>query len=324
MTRIPKRVLIGVSLAVLIFLGLLFLALHTDIFKGSQTQSTQVRVNLPEYKFINPLFFSDNTKSVSPYTNKIASLISQFIIDRKKEDSSVESISVYFRDLNTSQWTGVGEDTLYKPSSMLKALAMMAVFKMAEEDSRILNQQFLFTKRTSGGLYYEGKSDLKDGYYPLAQLVDVMIKNSDNDAFLAMVSDARINAEFNKIYGLFRLPPEGLTTKGLDFMSPKSYATLFRILYNSTFFSWDISEQALSLLSETTFDKGLVAGVPPEIRVSHKFGENTDQLHDCGIIYYPKNPYLLCVMTKGKNLQSLESSISGISKIVYEYVDSTK
>lgn len=324
MTRIDKRVLIGVSVVVLIFSGLLFLVLRTNLFKKYQVQSTQVRVNLPEYKFINPLLFSDNTKSVSPYTNKIASLITQFISDRKKEDASVESISVYFRDLNTSRWTGVDEDTLYKPSSMLKVLAMMAAFKVAEDDPHILDEAFSFTKRASGGLYYEGNSDLKDGHYPLSQLIDVMIKNSDNDAFLSMVSNDQINAEFKKIYSLFRLPPEGLTTRGVDFMSPKSYATLFRILYNSTFFSWHVSEQALGLLSETTFDKGLVAGVPSEIKVSHKFGENTDQLHDCGIIYYPQNPYLLCIMTKGTNLQSLESSISGISKIVYEYVDSTK
>jgi len=28
------------------------------------------------------------------------------------------------------------------------------------------------------------------------------------------------------------------------------------------------------------------------------------QLHDCGIVYYPETPYLLCVMTKGWNFET--------------------
>ncbi|MCX6719655.1 MAG: serine hydrolase [Candidatus Staskawiczbacteria bacterium] len=59
------------------------------------------------------------------------------------------------------------------------------------------------------------------------------------------------------------------------------------------------------MLSKTTFNDGLVAGVPKGTTVSHKFGmyatskdENiTDlELHDCGIIYYKTTPYLLCVV----------------------------
>jgi beta-lactamase class A len=114
---------------------------------------------------------------------------------------------------------------------------------------------------------------------------------------------------------------QGSTT---DFMSPKSFSSVFRTLYNSSFFEWSLSEQVLNLLSQTTFTQGLVAGVPDGTVVSHKYGENTDELHDCGIVYHPGRPYLLCVMTRGSNVHSLEMTIAHISKMAWDFVDSSK
>jgi hypothetical protein len=77
------------------------------------------------------------------------------------------------------------------------------------------------------------------------------------------------------------------------------------------------------------YKDGLIAGVPSNITISHKFGEReltdekgnvVNQLHDCGIVYYPEHPYLLCIMTRGKNIDNLSRSISAISKIVYQEV----
>jgi hypothetical protein len=88
-----------------------------------------------------------------------------------------------------------------------------------------------------------------------------------------------------------------------------------------------MSEKALDSLSKTDFQSGLVKGVPQAVTVAHKFGEHSDettqnkQLHDCGIVYYPKHPYLLCVMSKGKNFEYLDNAIAAISQIVYEQVD---
>ena len=60
------------------------------------------------------------------------------------------------------------------------------------------------------------------------------------------------------------------------------------------------------------------------IPVAHKFGErelpNADQLHDCGIVYVPKHPYLLCVMTRGDSLTNLTTVIAGLSEVVYNDV----
>jgi hypothetical protein len=120
----------------------------------------------------------------------------------------------------------------------------------------------------------------------------------------------------------------------MDYITPQQVATLFKVLYNGTYLSHDFSEQALRLMSESSFTQGLVAGVPSSTVVSHKFGivgitsggvETEHELHDCGIIYAPNNPYLLCVMTRGASgLSNIENTIADISKTVYQRVTSSR
>ena len=80
------------------------------------------------------------------------------------------------------------------------------------------------------------------------------------------------------------------------------------------------------MLSEVKFNKGILNGVPENILVAHKFGEmqtveGERQFHDCGIVYYPKHPYLLCVMTRGQNWDELSSTIGETSKEIYTDID---
>jgi hypothetical protein len=57
---------------------------------------------------------------------------------------------------------------------------------------------------------------------------------------------------------------------------------------------------------------------------SHKFGERKfldsgeTQFHDCGIVYLPKKPYLLCIMTRGTDLNKATKVIKNISQAVYK------
>jgi len=60
--------------------------------------------------------------------------------------------------------------------------------------------------------------------------------------------------------------------------------------------------------------------------VASRFGERAHgpagakQLHDCGIVYCPRRPYLLCVMTRGDDFQELTGTIRDLSRLVYSDV----
>ena len=110
-------------------------------------------------------------------------------------------------------------------------------------------------------------------------------------------------------------------------LSAENYASFFRVLFNASYLSRSLSEKALSLLAQSDFKDGLVAGVPPGIKVAHKFGfritginGEIKQLHDCGIIYYPRHPYLLCIMTSGKSYEYLDDAIKELSRVVYQEI----
>lgn len=330
-----KRIIIGILFLLVLILGIMIgWFVVADKSKGNivqQTTSIQVRANSPEYTLINPLIFSQSPKSTSPAFATLQNLLSAYIASTTKNNSASD-VSVYFRDLNSGQWTGVDENDLYTPASMLKVIAMMATLQLAESDPSLLNEQLPYVVSSSSSFtqYYEPNDNLKDGYYSAQDLVGAMIEYSDNDALYGLLSDSRINDEYTQIYNLFRLPPVSATST-TDFMSPKSYSSVFISLYNSTLFPWSLSEQILNLLANTTFTQGLVAGVPSGTIVAHKFGESSDtnssgniidrQLHDCGIVYYPGDPYLLCVMTRGQDYPTLAGVISGVSNLVYNYVN---
>jgi len=112
-------------------------------------------------------------------------------------------------------------------------------------------------------------------------------------------------------------------------MSVKEYASFFRILFNASYLNRDMSTKALRILSAVDYKNGIVAGVPSSVRVVHKFGERTlgpkletKQLHDCGIVYYPNHPYLLCVMTRGSSFESLNEIVTDVSRLIYRELDS--
>jgi beta-lactamase class A len=106
------------------------------------------------------------------------------------------------------------------------------------------------------------------------------------------------------------------------------YASFFRILYNASYLRPEFSNWALQLMTNTAFHDGLVAGVPKDVVVAHKFGERENiegrQLHDCGIIYHPRSPYLLCIMTRGKEFNELAQVIQKLSSFVYKKVDENR
>ena len=291
-----------------------------------------VRENSPQYKFTNPLLFNDTSKDLfNQEFQPLNDSLHAFISDKEK-DGTVDAISAYFRYLNSGHWTGINEDEKYEPSSMLKVLVMMAALKLATDDPNFLLKQLSYSGPDSAGQYYKPSDGLTKGSYSIETLIGDMIIYSDNGADEALLSDPQINQEFQDLSNTFHLPLRTSVSGPVpDFMSAKSYSVLFRALYNGSIFSADLCERILSLLASTTFKHGLVAGVPPDTVVSHKFGENTNydpstgglinrELHDCGIVYYPKHPYLLCVMTKGDDFSNLESVISGLSKITYNFV----
>jgi beta-lactamase class A len=283
-----------------------------------------IRENSANYHFINPVLIIDNSEvafaELDPLKESIESLI-----QKEEAVGRAKQVSVYFRDFTNSHWTGVEEDESYAPSSMIKLVTLLAYLKLAQDDPDLLQQKIYFENKADPGQHYKPMV-WKAGNYSIRELLSHMIVDSDNDSMTLL--NKLHPGKFLEVYEDLGLPKPFSDSD--DFMSAELYSRLFRALYGSTLLTRQYSEEALKLLSQTTYDKGLVAGVPAGTSVAHKFGEHTvldpqgspveRQLHDCGIVYYPGHPYFLCVMTKGLDFAELEHVVSGISALVYAEV----
>lgn len=318
-------------------IALFLIGLAIGILIPSPIQSPQLfvqRANNANFIYTNPLLscgISENKESseYTPLKGSINSLL-------EKMELKDTLVSVYYRDLTTGRWFAINENETYSPASLFKVSLMIAYLKDAESNPGILSKQIFYSGTdiiSNDQEYYKPEKTLeKNRSYTVDELISAMIKYSDNTAtdLLFKSMDQNSIAELMMDIGV-NLPQNSSTVGTTDFLTVKSYSYLFRLLYNSTYLSREMSEKAMKLLSYSDFPQGITGGVPHTVSVAQKFGERTiynpdgtilrRELHDCGIIYYPQHPYLLCVMTKGQDFEVLSPIIKKISTFVYQNVE---
>ena len=289
---------------------------------------TPLREGTFGHKFINPLLACDlpEAKDVDEYSGLEKNL--NAIIEQKKSVHAVSDVSLYM--IRNGLWVGINENVKYEPASMLKVVLMIAYLKQRETHPELFAQKLMYAqaiKNISDQIPFQASSSLVlNNSYPVDELINKMIIESDNNAMYILLSGINENS-LNDVY-----TDLGISTpdnNGVYKISAKSYSLFFRILYNATYLNRADSEFALDLLSKAHFDDGIVAGLPKGTLVSHKYGERAVtaadgsvsgvELHDCGFIYAQNGdkPYFLCVMTKGDSLEGVKSTISTISAYVY-------
>lgn len=276
--------------------------------------------------FVNPLLECESGDVISqrelvPFKPSIVKLVQE-----EKKRKKITNISVYFRDLNNGPWFGIDEKAPFIPASLMKVPILMAYLKQAETDPSVLQRK----------LRAYGAADANEGEnirprivveagktYSVEQLLSMMVLYSENNA-ARLLGDNDGGEYFGNVLADLGLPAPD-PAKPEYAITVKTYASFFRILFNASYLNQERSNQALELLSRVDFHGGIRAGVPQPVVVAHKFGERSQgremQFHDCGIVYYPEHPYLLCIMTRGEGLAELVDTTQDISYQVFAEVD---
>ncbi len=276
---------------------------------------------------INPLidckpeFFEESPKSYP-----IESSVEKYI-NKAQEEARVDEVGVYYRDLINGPQFGIHQNTFFAGASLFKLPILIAYMRASEKIPGLLDQSVAYEPEK----LYDGRTEqtidppnpmVPGKKYTLKELLMRMIVSSDNNAtkMLTMLNVPANGEETLKEMGV------KTSTSGTDlYLTVSSYASIFRILYNATFLTQANSNASLDLLTKVEFSEGLRRPIPANIVVAHKFGErtvdNTSQFHDCGIVYHPTKPYLICIMTRGKNMRNLIDVVADISKIIFDRVN---
>ncbi len=244
-------------------------------------------------------------------------------------------LSVYFRNMNNGTQFGINQKEMFSPASLMKLPLLIAYFKKSEQEIWLLEKELTFVVNGSVDDYKQNikpEWKLKAGKkYKIIDILKNMIIYSDNEASIFLEN----NIEFDYFMKVFtdiwiEFPPfiEWAFDNNIRVVD---YSAFFRVLYNSSYLNKQNSQLVLDLLTKTRFKEWLYAWVSDtDISIAHKFGERSIfgnnwiermQLHDCGIIYYPDYPYLLCIMTRWYNWDILQSTLQEVSNIVYQKID---
>lgn len=254
-------------------------------------------------------------------------------IDEKKNEGMLVDAGIYFRDLEDGPHFGINEYANFAAASLLKLPIVIQYMSFAERNADLLKRKLIVPPGFDllyGVKYLPPEKLVPGDKHTIEDLMFRTVAYSDNLAFI-MLRQYLINSfgDEDFIWESYRqigLVPD-VTDKNYV-ISVVRYASIFKLIYSASVLNTLMSERFIDMLRATTYRSGLVAGVPEGVEVAHKFGElereGVFQLHDCGIIYYPGNPYVLCVMTRGDSYDELEMVIGEISRMVYSEVDSRR
>lgn len=327
---LTRYIIVFVVFILGIFCGWLFFS-----FNGNHNKDdTNEYLRLGGYQYINPLLVCDTSEETN--YKKIDGLEEQIkeLIGRNQEEGVIDVASVYYKDLLTGEQINVNPDEKYYPASLNKVPLMIAYLKYAETNPNVFARKIKVEKNipdTNSLQEIKPKEEAKIGdSYSVDDLLEKMIKYSDNNAFYALASGLD-KKYFTSTYSDFNINYPENQSDMPDFITTYDFSYFLRVLYNATYLKRDLSEKALKIMSEVDYLDGLVAGLPSGIKVSHKFGFKNDidasgqtvarELHDCGIIYGSDGPYALCVMTKSKReIPAISEFIRSVSELVYKEV----
>jgi beta-lactamase class A len=323
---VRKNLLMLVAVLAAFAFGMMF---DKKVAKNISPNYTEIRENSPSHKFTNPLLECNigpnylSNGQIKPSEAKLNSFI-----DDEVRKGHVSSASIYYRDLNNGPYVNINGGVRFLPASLMKVPIMMYFYKASEDSQALLDTKIMpevLPKGISFDQYFQPEKTIDISKpHRVAELIDSMIRYSDNYAAEELNYSLKPGSMKELLNDLHIEIPDIQNA----FITVKDYATFFRVLFNASYLNQSDSERALKLLSETTFDKGLVKYLPNNIVVSHKFGERTPdetggfrQVHDCGVVYFPLHPYLLCVMTRGKDADAMAETIAQASRLVYSEIN---
>lgn len=291
---------------------------NTNANVANSNEKTIVRSNGNGYT--HPLLLVETVKPAESFTSLDLSLGQ--IIEENKNNGKVQSASVYIMDLDNDKWTDVNNKEGYYPGSLMKLAVFMCYLKKSEEHPEILSKTLKLESNTSvPSQTYKDQQIIPNVPYKVSDLFYPMIVRSDNFATLLLNRELDIN-ELNTLFmtlGIRKMDMQNIKYT----ITAGDYSKFMRVLYNSTYLNAKNSQYALSMLTNSTFNRGLTRDLPKTVVVAHKFGENVSgdvrQLHESGIVYTGAHTYLITVMTKGNKVTDLADVICNISNKAYQY-----
>lgn len=280
--------------------------------------------------------FSFSTASSAASPNDLQKKIESLI-----RESGAETVAVAYYDLASGRELLINPDTNFHAASTMKVPVMIEIFRQAAAGRLSLDTGIPikndFTSIVDGSLYsLTADSDSEQTLYgrigqteTIRELMRLMITVSSNFAanlLIERVTPERVMDLMRSIGAdnirVLRGVEDGKAfEKGLNnTTTARDLMIVFRRIAERRAVSEKASDEMIKIMLDQKFNEGIPAGLPKDVRVSHKTGSITKINHDAAIVYPPnRKPYVLVVLTRGiEDEKRAHRLIAEISRAVYE------
>ena len=281
---------------------------------------------------LSPVLGSCGAIAPNDLENKIAELV---------RASGAETVAVASYDLATGRELLINPDVNFHAASTMKVPVMMELYSQAAAGKLSLNQRIAikndFASIVDGSHYsLTSDSDSEQTLYKrvgeketIRELLRLMITVSSNLATNILIE--RVTPE--RVMGLMReigannirvrrgVEDGKAFEKGLNnTTTARDLMIILRRIAERRAVSARASDEMIKVMLGQEFNEGIPAGLPKEVRVSHKTGSITKVNHDAAIVYAPgRKPYVLVVLERGiEDEKRAHKLIADISRVVYE------
>jgi beta-lactamase class A len=242
-------------------------------------------------------------------------------------DTSDGVIGVAVKNLVTGETFLINENLTFPQGSAIKIPILIEVMKQASEGKFKLTDKVKIEKKQqvggSGVLkeFGDGLSELS--IYDLAVLMITVSDNTATNILIDLVGMDNVNKTLEKL-GLKNtklqrkmIRPDASARGDENISTPMEAMKLMEMLYKNEIVSKDVSQNVLAILTKKK-EGNLTKYLPADVKVANKPGGIEGVTCEWGIVFLPRHPYVIVVMSN-YNLKTAQESIAQISKIVYEH-----
>lgn len=300
-------------LATTIVSALMFLFSHNLKFPGLP------KISVTKIDFKNPfaeqVIHLGQKSDFSESDNKAKDIVSFF----EREIQPLSGFYGFFVVRNDGTSYGVSKQVKFQGASTLKLPLMIFVYKMYEGGSINLDSKYILQEKDK--IAGSGKMALETPgkEYTYRALVELMGKNSDRTAYKVMkdvVGEDKLRQFINEIGMIDTDIETGITT-------PLDMATLLQKLLKEEILKEPDRDEILRYLTDTDYEDWIVKGIPKNIKVPHKFGQDTGVVADAGIVLTDQ-PYILVIMSQGIVSSEADTFFPKFSEYIYRTENDVK